>query len=433
MKTTLISLLVSVSALNAFGQTWTAGPKVAFGLSTSIRGNELRVGSNQIDFQARLSTSPTLFGGFVRYDRPHWYGQAEGLLGKIETSLVRSGGSVVGSGGDFVEGKRTDARILAGIKPSPWLRLYAGTGYARLNWTIRDYDREIAFAEQAALERPGSTQEWLVRADFARFNKAVDQSYRRNALTGQVGLGIDVLGFMIDLTYSGSLTPLIDGVTLNNGSYAAKQHYRNLALSLGYQLLPTKTFLRASRKSNRAYERIKRDIPFYRNEFHVSGGLSDEGISSAFVYENRYTRYFRRQLAVTAGVAVARVSPDFETGSLPQLRSSLMLITGVRLLPLYSRRHTIGVITGPTLRHQVGIGVNTGSSGLRNMNGQLVNVTDLRNDSRYRGWDLGWQSSVDYQFAVTDRLIMGPWLRLRGEDFLIPDYASTGLQIGYRF
>lgn len=430
MKNALPFLLLSISGLNAFGQTWTAGPKIAFGLSTSIQGDELRVGTNGVDLEATLTSSTTLFGGFVRHDRAHWYGQAEGLVGKAGTSLIRSS-ALVGSGSDFLTGKRADARVLAGVKPMPWLRLYAGAGYARLNWTIRDYDSEVAFAEQAALERPASAQDWLARADFARFSKAVDQSYRRNILTGQAGLGIDVQGFMIDLTYSQSLTPLVDGITVNNRSYAARQQYRNFALSIGYQLLPAKAFATASRKSNRAYERIKQDVPYYRNEFHASAGLLGEDIGSAFIYENRYTRYLTRRVGLTAGVNMTRLFEDYDTGFLPKLSTTFMLTAGVRLLPLYSRRHTIGLTTGPLLQYETGVSVSSG--GTRNVNGQPLKTINLRADSDRTGLTVGWHSSLDYQFAVTDRLLVGPWLRVFGQDFIVPDYASAGLQIGYRF
>ena len=37
------------------------------------------------------------------------------------------------------------------------------------------------------------------------------------------------------------------------------------------------------------------------------------------------------------------------------------------------------------------------------------------------------QGTVDYHFAATDRIIVGPWLRAT------PDYGYFGLQVGYRF
>ena len=247
-----------------------------------------------------------------------------------------------------------------------------------------------------------------------------------------MGVGVDIGGLTLDLAHNRGLSPVLDGIQFQQQRYAIQQRYNYWALSVGYRLFPLKAYLLAPRRRNPAYKRIKQDVPFYRNEFHASVGVLGEDIGSAFIYENRYTRYFTRRVGLATGVNMMRVHQNLETDSPVRLYSSFMLTTGVRLLPLYSRRHTVGITTGPALTHQVGVGLNRSSKPL-NVNGQLVNVTDLRNSSRYRGWDLGWQSSIDYQFAVTDRMLVGPWLRLFGEDFIIPDLASAGLQIGYRF
>ena len=430
MKNTLTTLILVLIGLSALGQTWTAGPKVAFGLSTSAQGDELRVGDNAIRLTTTTISSPTLFGGFVRYDRPYWYGQAEGLFGKIGMGSVRSN-TLLGGGSDFINGKRADARLLAGVKPLPWLRLYAGAGYSRVNWTIPDYDSEIAFDEQAALERPQAAQIWLARADFARFNKAADQSYQRNIVMGQAGLGIDVHGVMVDLTYSQNLTPLLDGIVVNNTTYRARQQYQNLALSIGYRLLPTKAFLTGSRKSNRAYQRVKRDIPFYRNEVHALVGVTTDDFGRDFHYENRYTRYLNRRIGLAAGLLLARsFSGTGENVFLPSIKTAYSLMTGVRFLPLYSRLHTVGITTGPTLTYEQLTGASSGRRSLQN--GQVISAINLRDDSSRERVFVGWQTLLDYNVAITDRLIAGPWLRLFGES-VIPDHASVGIQAGYRF
>ena len=423
MKNVSTILLLSIFGLNAFGQTWTAGPKAAFGLTTSVRGDEVQIGNNAINLTTTTLSSPTQVGAFVRYDRPMWYGQVEGLFGKAETGMVRSATSL-GSGSSFLIGKRADTRLLIGMKPLPWFRLYAGAGYARLNWSIQDYDSEIASADKAALERPELAQTWLARADFARFNKAVDQSYRRNIVTGLAGLGVDIHGVMIDLTYSQSVTPLIDGIMLNTSAYAARQQYQHVALSIGYKLFPLKAHLLAPRK-NRAYERIKRDIPFYRNEVHVSGGLMNEDIGNAFIYENRYTRYLSRRFGLTAGLNLMNVYETFENGSLPNQYSRVQLVSGLRVLPLYSRRHTIGLSAGPTLTYKSGF--RTFSGGGRIVDGQLLQTVNINADSRMNRLQVGIQAMLDYNFAATDRIIVGPWLRAT------PDYGSFGIQAGYRF
>ena len=96
----------------------------------------------------------------------------------------------------------------------------------------------------------------------------------------------------------------------------------------------------------------------------------------------------------------------------------VQLVTAARFLPLYSRRHTVGISAGPLLAYQTGVQVNSGQSG---------GVVSLTDQSAVNRIDLQWQGMVDYQFAVSDRLITGPWLRLS------TDYVYAGVQVGYRF
>lgn len=436
MKTRNLSpivLLLWLLAIPAWAQSWTFGPRLELQLSSSGQLDEVRIGDYRLSSN-NISGSREFLGGFARYDQERWYAQAEYLRSSFSANSFRQGPGVGGSG-HYLDARRQDIRVGAGVKPLPWLRLGGGLTYARYNWEQSEDERGYESVRQQLLteQNPifiGRLQEQLPYYDTGR---QIDAAYRRSNVEGRLGVGVDIGGLTLDLTYNRSLTPIIDGITVDGASYAARHDYSYTTLSFGYRLFPLKAHLLSPRKRNPAYERIKRDIPFYRNELHVAAGLLGEGIGSAFIYENRYTRYLTRRFGLTVGANMMRVHQDFSSSSLPRLYSSFMLTTGIRLLPLYSPRHTIGLTTGPTITHRVGVGLSSGYLDPRNVNGQLVNVTDLRNGSRYRGWDLGWQSQVDYQFAATDRLLIGPWLRVLGQDFIVPDYASAGLQIGYRF
>ena len=206
--------------------------------------------------------------------------------------------------------------------------------------------------------------------------------------------------------------------------YNVNQRGRFLTLQLGYRLFPLKAHTLAPRK-NRAYERIRQDIPFYRNEIHVVGGLLAEDFGSAFLYENRYTRYLSRRVGLTAGLNLMRAFETSESGFLPKQFTQTQLITGVRFLPLYSRRHTIGLSAGPTLTYRSGFQINSGGSQL--INGKPLRTVNLSGQSWLNEFRVSAQATVDYNVAATDRIVLGPWLRAT------PDNAYFGIQAGYRF
>ena len=424
MKTVWISLFLLIFALNAFGQTWTFGPRFDLQLSASDRRNELRIGDYRMSTYGSRGNGEAL-GGFARYDRPRWYAQAEYLRSSFRLNLYREMPDV-GTYGSGRDAQRQDIRLHAGIKPLPWLRVGGGFTYARYNWEPSEDERIYQSIRQrlSTEQNPILIEDLQKRLPFYNIGRQVDTGYRRSNVEASVGVGADIGGFTLDLTYSRSLSPILNGVTVNAASYPLRYDYSYTTLRFGYRLFPLKAYLLAPRK-NRAYERIKRDIPFYRNEFHVSGGLLAEDIGSAFIYENRYTRYLTRRFGLTAGLNLMNVHETFENGFLPKQYSRVQLVTGLRVLPLYSRRHTIGVSIGPTLTYESGFRTSSGSSEVAN--GQVLRTVNLSGESRLNGLQLGLQAMLDYNFAATDRLIVGPWIRST------PDYASFGIQAGYRF
>ena len=426
-----VSVLVLL-AIPAWAQSWTFGPRFDLQLSASDRFNELRIGDYRLSTYGSRGNGEAL-GGFARYDRKRWYAQAEYLRSSFRVSLFRESPSIGGSAGAAREAQRQDVRLHAGMKPLPWLRLGGGLTYARYDWERSEDERIYKFIQQRLLteQNPILVEYDQQRLPFYNIGRQIDQGYRQSNIEGNVGIGADIGGFTLDLTYSRSLTPILDGVTVDATRYPIRYDYSYTTLRFGYRLFPLKAHLLAPRQRNPAYQRIKQDVPYYRNEFHASVGLLAEDIGSAFIYENRYTRYLSRRVGLTAGANMMRLFEDYDTGFLPKVSTTFTLTAGIRLLPLYSRRHTIGLTTGPMLQYETGVGVSGGA--VSYPNGQELKTITLRADSDRTGLTVGWHSSLDYQFAVTDRLIVGPWLRVFGQTFIIPDYASAGIQTGYRF
>jgi len=425
--------LLLLTAGTSRAQEWTFGPKVNLGLSVKPSVNFTRVNNLSISTvkgtfdDARTSG----VGAFVRYDQTRWYGQFESNFLKsreinyyVNADIDLSNGTrqtfslVTGGQSRY----RVDARLLGGYKPLPWLRLYGGLGVARYAASpVSNYRFGIANLESS------SPNDESVQKSIETFKLAIaleERGVRRTGLEGTVGAGVDVGGLTVDLSLQQGLTPLIGPFSENGQTYNVNQRGQFLTLQLGYRLFPLKAHLLAPRK-NRAYERIKKDIPFYRNEVHVSGGMLAEDIGSAFLYENRYTRYLTRRVGLTAGLNLMRVNETFDSGFLPNQFTQTQLITGLRFLPLYSRRHTIGVSAGPMLTYQSGFRVNSG--GTQTINGKPVRTVNFSDQSRLNEFRLSAQATVDYNVAATDRIVLGPWLRAT------PDGAYFGIQAGYRF
>lgn len=422
-----ILLSISLGVDTAQAQQWTFGPRFDLQISATSSLNSIQIGDYGFGVTS-LQGSETRWGGFARYDQRRWYAQAEYTRGAFGVNSYRQTTSI-GYYTYGLDARRQDVRVSAGIKPLPWLRLNGGFTCARYNWDESYDGRSYEFFRQRASseQNPILVEDAQKRLPDYNIGRQIDAGYRRNNTEGSLGVGVDIGGFTVDLTYNRSLTPILDGVIVNGTAYPIRHDYSYTALRFGYRLFPLKAHLLAPRKRNPAYERIKRDIPFYRNEVHLSVGLLGEDIGSAFIYENRYTHYFTRRFGVLGGLNVMRVFETFDNGFIPKHFNSFQAVAGLRVLPLYSRRHTIGLSAGPTLTYETGLSAY--SAGTRTLpSGYRYNSINWRADSRRERLALSWQATADYHFALTDRLIAGPWLRILGLD-----YASAGIQAGYRF
>ncbi len=427
MKTALrILLLVSIAINTSFGQEWSFGPRINFPMSLNSSLTTVEVTQTTLSLGGANQPSPVQWGAFARYDRPRFFALGEATIGEF-TQLNYINTTGLGFSVGFTN-RMVGLNVQAGAKVLPWLRVFGGLGYQHQKWNNNTWtsqaDEYQKRLDDQKLPSPYET-EYRSRIRMYRLLAATGNAYRPNVFTGQAGLGVDIGGLTVDLAYRQSLTPLLDGIPTTTGTLPARQHFGSYVLTFGYRLFPLKSHLLALRQ-NKAYERVKRDIPFYRNEFHGSVGLLGEDIGSAFIYENRYTRYLKRRLGLMAGLNVMRLYEDFETGFLPKHYNSYQLVTGVRFLPLYSRRHTIGLSAGPTLTYESGI--RSSSGGSRTINGVTYRTVNWRDYSRQEGVSINFQVMLDYHFAATDRLILGPWLRVNGLD-----YGSFGIQAGYRF
>ncbi len=426
--------LLLLTAGTSRAQEWTFGPKVNLGLSVKpsvnfTRVNDLSISTVKGTFDDARTSG---VGAFVRYDQTRWYGQFESNFLKsreinysVNADIDLSNGTrqtfslVTGGQSRY----RVDARLLGGYKPLPWLRLYGGLGLARYAASpVSSFENSITAIEESSFPDNEFTQKSIETYKLAIALE--ERGVRRTNLEGIVGAGVDVGGLTVDLSLQQGLTPLIGSFSENGQTYNVNQRGQFLTLQLGYRLFPLKAHLSSPRK-NRAYERIKQDIPFYRNEIHVVGGLLAEDFGSAFLYENRYTRYLSRRVGLTAGLNLMRVFDTYETGFLPKQFTQTQLITGLRFLPLYSRRHTIGLSVGPTLTYRSGFQVYSGGSQV--VNGQTLRTVNLSGQSWLNEFRVSAHVTADYNVAATDRIIVGPWLRAT------PDNAYFGVQAGYRF
>ncbi|QJD77987.1 hypothetical protein [Spirosoma rhododendri] len=412
--------LACLIATAARAQQWTFGPKLELGLSArSTSAGEVTIGDVSVESGSNAGDALGAgIGGFARYDRSRWYGQAELLTQRANVANYYISGPRSGFS-EYARVSRFAGRVLGGYKPLPWLRFTVGVAANQYRRNQEDqYAPSIASYYRLADMYPAYKDEYLASVRTYEVAQSVNSSFKKVSVDVLAGVGVDVGGLTIDIMNSSSLTPVVDGITHQGQVYDLRQKYSNWSLQLGYRLFPVKAHLLAPRRSNRAYERIKKDIPFYRNEVHIAGGLLGEDIGSAFLYENRYTRYLTRRVGLSVGANIMRLSK----GYLPGQTTEVQLLPAVRFLPLYSRRHIIGLSTGPLLRYESGYRIFSGRSGA---NGPTT--VNLRNDSGARTFSAGIQGTVDYQFAISDRLLVGPWLRLSS------DYAYAGIQAGYRF
>lgn len=431
MKKCLTTALVALSGL-ANAQQWSGGLKVELPTGASKTGNAFTFNTSQfvMNYPSSSDADRPRLMGFVRYDKRDWLLQADLSQGtfSIARQLQSNGGASITG----YHGKRYALVIQGAYKPAPWLRLQGGLGLNKHTWDTDYLENGIVQAQKRLNANDGVNQtslknDQLAVAD-AQNELLVAQSYRTMQLTGHYGVGIDLGGLTIDVSRTEGITPLLDGVVANGQTIDAKQNYGYTALSIGYRLFPLKKFVLAT-DNNKTYQKLKAEIPVYRNEFSVGLGIIGEDIGTGITYENRYTRYVSRRFGITGIVGATR------TAYASPLRPNTMkaftdfqFSALLRTLPLYTRRHQIGL--------SFGLNVIAASAGLTtyesiyysNVPGQNQPLPAARLVERPAKTYVGGQWQFDYQYAITDHIPMGVWLRNNAAGF-----ANFGIQAGYRF
>ncbi len=423
----LIGLTVS-----GYGQSWTGGVKG--NLPINMRPDQLSAQIDEFDVVGSRSGDALSsgWGLFARYDLPRWYGQLEATQGRQHLAGLYFS-SPKNSFGTTLHLKRQHIRLMGGYKPLPWLRLHAGIAGA-FNQAVRSErdweDSNIQRLEEQIIRYPSEKEYYEIQLKAARLHKAVGSSYQRFNAEGQAGIGTDIGGLMLDLTYAHSLSPVVNGINYQGNRYALQSHYGFWSVSAGYRLFPFKAFLLQPRRNKRTYDRIKKSIPYYRNEVSAGVGITSDDYGGSWLYENRYTRYLHRRIGFTGIVGMARSFEDYR-GFLPQAFTAFQFSALARFLPIYTRRHHLALSIGGVYTTVSGINPN-GGRGTYTADGKLIQQSiTLTPESHERQKSFGSVFQGDYQFLPVDRIPVGLWFRVQQSRAL--EYAAIGFQTGYRF
>ena len=431
-RTFSVLFFVLAAASAAKAQTWSFGPKFHIGLNRETVGAmPVTVQSTEIFISPNSTGAGVAWGLFLRRDAKHWYAQAEAAWGRQFADFSLYNPATLGSHFETVDRYRLENRLVGGYKPLPWLRVFGGIGWIQHHQLNRsdinnDFRNRQITRISARLESGQSTNPAADQAELDRLlvGQAFSDNIRRNVLEGQLGVGADIGGLAVDLVYNRSITPLFGGMRYQGIDHRARFDYYYWSLNFGYRLLPLKNFVLQPRRNRQTYRTVVEKIPFHRNEIAVVGGVVGEDRAVPLIIESRYTRWFTRRLGLSGGLSFMRVFANNPSSSQWQL-NALTLYSEVKMLPLYSRRHRLGVAAGLNYMssRQANVSVSVSPSG----SAMLV---------RPGNWEernsLGWQATLDYQLEATSRLPVGTWLRL-ADNWAYDTFASFGISAGYRF
>lgn len=198
MKKLLIICALVFVGQQAFSQNIAFGPR--FGLLSSdmnLKDNVAQVQEGDAEFGYQ-------FGVFFRFNLLGLYLQPEVLFTDTQSSLtVNNSGNVENVKLGF---NKIDIPVMIGYKLGP-LRLNAGPSFSFLT-----------SAEQEGLT--GVAQD-------------VKDNYEDFTLGYQAGVGLDLLRFLIDLKYEGSLSTFGDSI----GGFQTDQRQSQLVLGIGFKLI----------------------------------------------------------------------------------------------------------------------------------------------------------------------------------------------------
>lgn len=195
MKKGLIILLLMVIGSGAFAQ-FSLGPRVALVNSKlSLKDKVTNLAESDAEFGYQ-------FGLFLRFKVPivGLYVQPEVLFSQTESVLSISNQDV---NFDF---NKIDVPVMIGTKIGP-LRINAGPSFS-----------------------------FLTSAERSDVLGDVKENYKSTTVGYQAGLGFDLLKFVVDVKYEGSLSSFGDSVNIAGTNVNTDQRINQWVLALGFKL-----------------------------------------------------------------------------------------------------------------------------------------------------------------------------------------------------
>lgn len=340
-------------------------------------------------------------------------------------------------------------RLGYSYKPLPWLRINAGLGTNLFYESKFQFNRRLKTEQNRAeyfatslkqYENDNSTNGQQMKAMLLSQQKleAISSSYfksiRKVHFDARLGVGVDFGGFMIDLNYNRTLTPIIQDIDYNGQTSPLNLQYDYLSLSVGYRILPIRKFLLPPRK-NKTYEKIQSEIPFYKNEVNFLFGKQSKNRNSLNIYESSYTRYLLKRVGVTIGVNTIQ-SPLSATDNdgLPNIgiQNAITVFTEAKFLPLYTKKHRIGLAAGLNYIRYEGL---EGSTYLNTPdNAPAFNRVSFQPLFQPKKGSFGYQITADYNYLLTKRIPIGGWLRANeNKTNGYGNFIALGIKTGYLF
>ncbi len=206
-KLTLLAFTLMITSLS-YGQFFTIGPKV--GLSSSklkLRDNidAIKEKDAQLGFHAGIFTRFTV-GGF--------YVQPEALFTSTDGQIEISEGNGTSASRQVVDlnYNKLDIPVMFGTKFFKLFRLQAGP------------TASLLLSADAKSNLNGVTED-------------VKDSYKDATIGYQVGFGVDISKFVIDLKWEGNLSSFGNDLRLFGQTFQTDQRNRLLTLSVGFKLI----------------------------------------------------------------------------------------------------------------------------------------------------------------------------------------------------
>ncbi|MFP4089277.1 MAG: porin family protein [Cyclobacteriaceae bacterium] len=208
MKRTLIVTAITFIAFTAQAQLFTIGPKI--GLSSSkIRVvddvNAITSGDSEVGFHAGLFARVSVLGFYV---------QPEAMFTSASGSIVIPP-SISAQSVESVQEltyNKIDVPVMLGAKIGPLFRVNLGPVFS--------------FILSDDIRSGGALEE-------------VIQDYNQANVGYQIGVGLDISKFTVDLRYENNLSALGESVTIpgTNETFSTDMRNRLIQLTLGYKLL----------------------------------------------------------------------------------------------------------------------------------------------------------------------------------------------------